>query len=335
LYFLINGVGLIARQFLASTVINNRDKLITHKIMKNKVLALMIFMLTMKTLFAQEFQILPKQDAEWIVVEIKREDIPDADYTYDFCKYFINGDTLINEKTYHKLYCDDLKGNIELYGCIKIDEEKKQVIYRTNNKLLPEITCNDDKEVVLYDFSFDKIGDKIPYGCNGSLNETIIAIDTLTINQNQFKRYNLNGSPILGDYWIEFIGSTRGVLAPITDIPTCGCYLKQELVCFKYKGILYYKSENYTDCSNPIISAINEKKSDEVFRIFSNPANGVIYIHANKEIVRLELYSLSGQLINHYQQTGNVVSLNCRNGFYILKAITNDGISVSKKIFIN
>ena len=215
---------------------------------------------------AQKYIPFPTENSQWNIKLSKGDNY--TPYSCELLKYVLQGDTIYNGKTYHKLYFN--AGTLEKpQYTIKggLCEINKQIFYHdfsifksgylynimqksnelrncTKNQLM---TVSD--EFLLYDFNKTKIGDTLfttPWG-----NPILISgIDSVLI-QNQYRKRYTCGS-LLGeyDYVIEGIGSVKqGLLGAITPMPMCGGY-NWEFVCFSQNGESIYKNPDYVDCNS-------------------------------------------------------------------------------------
>lgn len=73
------------------------------------------------------------------------------------------------------------------------------------------------------------------------------------------------------------------------------------------------------------------------FKAFPNPSSGQLTIVSDQKIVRIDVVSLSGQLMRSAKSDGGINSINVEGlpaGLYVLKATTQDKRSLSKKVLI-
>ena len=154
---------------------------------------------------------------------------------YDEC-YRFEGDTVVGGESYKKCYvsksCPFEEGQT-LYGLAR---EADRVVYC--------LRPGDEQETVLYDFSVEKPGDRVPTRLNPE-GEPVIHIDTIAVNNDQLRRRIKLSS---GSY-IEGFGSLepcRGFFFPfeasseeINDPHNRLGYIKNmETGDYEYKGIV-------------------------------------------------------------------------------------------------
>jgi hypothetical protein len=277
----------------------------------------------------------PTTNANWIEAEI-------YDYgqgpVYKFYQFYLFGDTIINQKKFTKLFHIDSNGIKELYGWIIIDSNNKQVVYRSNHKHPLEFPrCNFESEYLLYDFSYKSEGKYIQYYCDKD-SEIIKKIDTINNHGNIYRRLYLESS-ILGNYWFEGIGSSRGLLAPVTKILIDKDYRRNELVCFKQNDTLKFLNSAYLDCQSPITSINKYLKSRIQHIVIPNPANDLNQIRSCLiyQLESYQIYNSFSYLIESYHFTGfsdfQVTELQF-GIYYIKEKYKNGEVFVEKIIFI-
>ena len=180
---------------------------------------------------------------------------------------FLQGDTLLNELTYKKLFI----GDHNYYGCIRENE----------NKFYAELVFYEPQElgeILLYDFSVS-VGDTIISNTTeGILSHSpiITEIDTIELENNEKRKlFFLNGGE---DIWIEGIGSIYGLLFPAFSYVTN--YTTTHLVCFKQNEVVYYRDDALclNDCCSlsTNIQPIRNQKMN--VRCYPNPTSGKVII---------------------------------------------------------
>ncbi|HLG35036.1 MAG TPA: T9SS type A sorting domain-containing protein [Bacteroidia bacterium] len=247
--------------------------------------------------------------------------------------YFIQGDTLINGNSYHKIY---QSGTGHIYcaygnsinnyyswndtyrGGIRQDTVGKKIYY-----------INGFQECLLYDFSLS-VGDTF-YDCL-SYNPILTSIDSILIGTNYRKRFNF---PLPAYSVIEGIGSMSGLLEPI--FPGVESY--SDLICFSQNGQTLYPDT--TSLCQIITSTDNHLAQEITFSIFPNPATNqlTISIPIHREqfaIKEIEIYDVLGekvfksQILNPDSQISVDVS-SLAPGIYFVRVRTEKG-SVAKKL---
>lgn len=240
--------------------------------------------------------------------------------------YYVSGDTMIKSTKYFKVYKKTDKGT-RYTGC-----------FREKNKIISYIGLDywgfdTDTAVVLYDFT-KGVNDEVHTGVWHKTK--IIGIDSIIISEKYRKRYTLSD----GEKWMEGIGSTSGFFYPITNIPT-KTYWHSELACFKKNDNVMYLNPSFSDCTTQILQNIDELKKELFFKIYPNPVNrkNEIIIESEKtSIDKIQIFSLSGQLIKNYScGKMNVVKINISDfssNIYILRVWDTYGNVYTDKLII-
>ena len=191
----------------------------------------------------QEYVHFPAGDARWhIYLESTCDN--DSPAIPELLRYFLEGDTLIGEVLYNRLYVesgDTVSPAKRLSGIIR--EEDKRVYYIGSG-----FTDPFDGEHLLYDFNA-QVGDTIYH--NDDRKSIVLEIDSAAIGGVFRKRYLVDNGWYFHnpDLIIEGIGSVlNGLLGHISVIPTCGSHY-WEHVCFYDRGEMVYRNPAYPGCN--------------------------------------------------------------------------------------
>lgn len=228
-----------------------------------KKILLFLIIIISSGLSAQKYVPFPTGNAQWSI-HYKETD---AWLNYRviksiILKYVLHGDTLVNAKTYHKLYLKTTtSGVIELKLKALIREENKRVYLHNlttggyisqvsqlsssiKSQMKQFVRYEDNAECILYDFNKNQIGDTL-----SSLEGKIIAIDSVLIQSIYRKRYKIDA--INDEYVIEGIGSVNsGLLGPVTPILTSMYNYEWEFVCYSQNDESIYKNPDYLSCNS-------------------------------------------------------------------------------------
>ncbi len=279
---------------------------------------------------SQTYVPFPDSNAIWNVYEYR-----DQPYSVSTTQYLIIGDSIIGNKLYHKLYFSQNKTtfpNDSTYYRGLVREDSMKRIYFNGYSDMPQDTA----DVLLYDFSLN-VNDTFAE-LNG-VTQTIIAIDSILINNKYRKRYTLNPD-WAGKYWIEGIGSTRGLLSSIDPFPTCTCI--HSLLCFQQNDTVLYLDQNISSTCLPLLTDISDVYSSEnSIEVFPNPVSSsslIIFPEGNKAFSRLEIYNSTGILTNSI----NVLSKTCyridkgdfTSGVYFFRLVEKTGHFLTGKFLI-
>ncbi len=302
----------------------------------------------MKKTFTLIFLILPffvlSQNSFPIVKEgaVYREGVgylvnPPNQFEYEKKQFLMNGDTVMFGKTYKKLYETNYDSiiNSKIYiGAIRQDSASrvyfvKDSSFRFFTFFPPEFT--QDKEVLLYDLGAG-IGDTVIIPNNVDSFNIISGADSVLINGEYRQRLQVNTQALMGQvYWIEGIGSSKGLFSPALDEFEWNFRLN----CYEDQNI-FWNNPELSGESCFTVSTSEEKRSPTV-QIYPNPASSHIIIEIEAESERaVDIYNLGGQLILSKELANNQVRISVSGwnpGLYFLRINTVNGI-VTRKVVV-
>ena len=236
--------------------------------------------------FGQDYYPLIQENNTWNVLSVAGFIF---DTTYSTITYKLTGDTIINAKTYKKLYASEEEQavNWSLWGFMREDTDKK-VWIRWHL---------DDVEFLAYDFSID-VGDSVLVGIDNPEYLRVDSITEVVINQSQRKKFWLsaiNLPTFYNEIWIEGIGSSKGICWSGSVLVVGGWY---RLLCMHENETLIYSNPNYESCY--LITEINEIENPSM-KIFPNPATTQTSLQLPENTalsqIQLALYNSSGRLL--------------------------------------
>jgi hypothetical protein len=287
-----------------------------------KKLSLVFFgMFIVCYLFSQNYIPLVQENNQWNVMYVI-EGGPYTDSTFWTNTYKFEGDTIINNLTYKKVYVseEDIPVNWTYEGCIREDENQQVFLWKYGNELLR------------YDFDVE-VGDTIEiYPSNNPIQVRVESIDFLNYSGTMRKTILLDYMeyyyPIY-EIWIEGIGSNRGILESGTANYIGGW---RWLLCFYQNEELVYMNPNYNSCF--LFTEIEEVNKSGV-EIYPNPADNRITIKnpANAQIESFSIIDLTGNKIKEFNGDNSVLDLSgISNGTYLLIVTLESGQKVEKLI---
>lgn len=234
--------------------------------------------------------------------------------------YYTNGDTIINNLTYKKLY---KTGRYTItYGISGIPWNNFSTdfgfIREDNNKRIYHINpSNGGVEELLYDFNI-ALGDTIaiPPIRNMYDSATVIAVDSVFICSSMRKRYRLDpvGTQLLGIlYWIEGVGGSHGL------IPRYNWF---------ESGVIYTCYSDST-CVNPCVRFLSTRTIDEtqfskLATIYPNPSSETSIIQFNNGATKTSIQVINniGQIVLEQETQDQETILNLSSwstGIYYIK----------------
>jgi len=181
---------------------------------------------------------------------------------FKFVNFFINGDTLINSNYYYKVY----KKDSIILGSPTIDTLEYSAALRedTINKKVFLIPVNDSVEKLIYDFSLT-VNDTVNiFNISGNWTKIVESIDYIEIDSTCRKRLKVYSDFCEEEYWIEGIGSTKGLLFAGVCGGTCVDYDLNSVIINK-NDTIYNNLDTIVSCS------IQQPTIDSLTIIPTNP----------------------------------------------------------------
>lgn len=291
-----------------------------------KFIFLLIGILVSLWTFSQEYYQFPDSNAIWNEYSIHIENPQNIAYK---TRYGIIGDTIIDLKTYSKIYklIDDTCLNINntaYFGAIR--EENKQIFTIT--------IYHGEQEILLYDFS-KNVGDTIYSNSpEGYMAYPIIisGIDSIEINDGSYrKRFWLEGVyySFLAECWIEGFGSIHGLFSPITAILLN--YFEPHLSCFKQnESSLYLNNFSCDKCFCTLGTSINDFNGfRDKLQVYPNPFSDQININceSKNEYSEIRIYNSNGKMIYKCKEMTYPTKIDLGElpvGLYLIQLIGKD-----------
>jgi hypothetical protein len=247
---------------------------------------------------------------------------------WDFV-YYLDGDTIVNSTTWHKVY---KRGTYEVSGfcgsggysynflrlLIRQDSMKIFVYENSNSELL-------------YDFDLS-VGDTLPVTYFQMANNIVVdSIGTIMINGTVRRQYFLAGPPISlpEANIIEGIGSNHGLIEPIGDQLNCGYYFH----CFSVNDIV----EVGTDCNFEV--STQELFAETEITLSPNPVKNKMTISfpATASVESVKCYNQEGRefQLDAFQTASSTITTELNDdlqGIFIIELLFESGQIVRKKI---
>ncbi len=238
-------------------------------------------------------------------------------YVTDSVKYFCNGDTLISDILYKKLFCEGYSSSqnvsstyfSDYLGAIRNDTVNRKVYFLGNG-----FDSNyEGSKIPIYDFDLG-IGDTTGTSCLESHEIiTVTSIDSVLYCNQYYRRFNTSS----GDDIIEGIGSVFG-LFPL-NCPLANAWL-----------ICYQELDN-NECIDCNIFTLSAHEYPNLFKIYPNPTSGKIRIVPDKNIQSVEIFDIQGKMVDEITfDFENIVIKD--NGIFIFKIKTNDKVFTYKVV---
>lgn len=277
------------------------------------IFLLLIYSIGIGVITAQSYVPFPDSNAYWNDLN-HYQGICDPP---DYCQitHFINGDTILNDKLYHKIYSDDGSSNWCDAG-LREDDKKIYIYYFTSS-------CS--QEQLLYDFNLN-VGDSAlmisHWQCDSMVYRHIISVDSILLEDMSYRRRIIF---VNGPVWIEGIGSPGGLFYNWWYDVACICF--RTTVCFEHNNVILYKDESIVPCFNNVIVSYNDlSTSTNLLEVFPNPVMqdaSIIFSSEKYFIMEIEIYDILGKremvIKNQNEKKIALPGKDFKAGFYIYR----------------
>lgn len=268
-------------------------------------------------------------------------------------KHALLGDTMINETTYKKLfyhsYIEEFTpDSLQYIAAMREDSLNEKVYF---------IWKNHEDEVLLYDFSLEVgntfevnspfLGLGEPTYIEDYFNQRILEVAQISetvIGGEARKTIHLTRyeDPSFGEYWIEGIGSSVGLIYagyfsdPIMDAPY------PFLLCVHEDSILMYQEDDpwglymNTCYAEPTTNVDEIEVKSYGFNVWPTFFKEQIFLQSNSQAFKVSVYDLTGRMIYQYHSLESLTELTIptihwESGLYVIK-MSNPDSYVTKKV---
>ncbi len=239
-------------------------------------------------------------------------------------KFFVNGDSIVNEKAYKKYFItnDSTLTSYAFFALLREDTSTLKVF------VIPPTTY---EEKLLYDFSLS-VGDSVtvfPAENDNSYwyssvpaNPEIEQIDSVQIDGELRKRYKMTDKHnyMESEYWIEGIGSTYGIFN--SGFGSLHIMYIPHLLCFKQDGEIIYNDPLQNGCSGRYPDGIIEKNQNDFVNIYPNPVDKLLFFESVAEIFEIRIFASSGIELDKFEPDNIAYQINVTDypsGIYYIK----------------
>jgi hypothetical protein len=288
--------------------------------MKKIVIAFFCTFVTVMT-YSQDYYPLVVEDNTWNVMAVGL--FPNFDTVFSTVTYKSSGDTVINSLTYKKMFStwDEIPVNWNLYGCIREDDDRK-VWLKT------ELAT---QEFLLYDFMAAE-GDTIQVGMELQEHLYVDSITSIIINGSERQKFWMScvEIPEYKEYWIEGIGSSKGIIWSNSGGLTGGSY---ELLCMWNNGEQIFMNPDYDFCYISTVSI--DENTTESIQIYPVPVTNNLKINniINIGIKSISIIDFSGRIVRNFEANSSILDVSTLNsGIYFLRIKTENGEILKKMI---
>ncbi len=289
--------------------------------MKQKIISFIIAIVCVH--FEMQSQNFIDETKQWAIVA---HSVPDTPYHYSTFFYKFYGDSILNGKTYHKLYesNDSNQVNWSLHFPF--------LWYERNDSVFQYYSSTID--TLVYDFNIQE-GDSFNLG-----NQDYMKVDSIrylewggSLRKHWFFcKTNSDCSEWYRTIWIEGIGQL-GLFTRSSEIGIYGAYV--QLLCFYENGNLVYQNPNYNSCYVATSSKLTEDNSKKGINVFQSENGRIIIDNPDSEKGVIVFYTIDGRQINELKIESDNTRLDLKYSGMIIYKFTNlNGKTQTGKILI-
>jgi len=254
---------------------------------------------------------------------------------YTYYTYYVDGDTLVNDTAYHKMYThrwnDSEVLGTELKGLVR--QEERKVFARDVDGLW----TLDNTDQLIYDFGLE-VGDTIPqtplYLWPSNEPTTVESIDSLLIGDNYHRIINSND---IDATLLEGVGHAQGFFEgmgiPFDHVYYLECYHKNNSEIIFSNEQLGWWGSGTENCDLTI--SIEEINDDRFISVFPNPSNGLLKISCSVTIKHLSVIDIFGQKVMQVDKPETTFQLaisGLKSGLYTLSVQLMNGETNIKRL---
>lgn len=293
--------------------------------MKSKVIILSLILLSISDCFSQKYFPFPTDSAIWIEVFVIDNQGPPP--PFQFCSTssnFLLGDTIIQGKTYSKLYVTDslVDSNFNakyVYYAMAIREDSQKKVWK--------IGKFDSTEVLYLDFGLNA-GDTFYSPFAGEMH--VARIDSILVDGDyrRLTNFEIFSGPQDSASLIEGVGFMGGLFGPSTGYDA---YTRLKCLNQNWNVVFEIREPYSCDCSgcfckSYFVGIENNTPSEIDFKLYPNPAVNTLNIffgNPTGEVLKIDVYSTNGKLVKTLDMKEEYKSFDVSNlnpGIYLLKS---------------
>lgn len=273
-----------------------------------KKLLLFFAFFTFTSIFSQTYTPLLKDGNKWHVKYFETDEGYYNCLKYDGY-YYAKEDTLINSKTYKKIFYHVKKvcgivPQVGCTGCNDTDYEKEVAFLREDiaQKKVYQYFKLTNQENLMYDFSLN-INDNttsVNEFFNLNLNENSYSINLTVANKGIGTIFDRNVNYILLNsfYLYEGIGSQGGLLFITNNI--CPQPFEQSGSCF-----YAFEDTNGISYNNTLMGTDENKIQEKLFLSYSKESKNLIISNSKTQDINIKFYDASGKLVEEINTKTN------------------------------
>ncbi|MEX2380295.1 MAG: T9SS type A sorting domain-containing protein [Vicingaceae bacterium] len=278
---------------------------------------------------AQSYVPFPEKNAVWTEFEIWIDPHPKDNSTCTDIIYETNGDTIINNTRYIKLYRTMTTFIYQFSRCSNI----YSILFPPSYNKLYGFYRNDTNQMKVYFWDLYSSNERLLYDYDINVNDTInqnliqgtkkVWVDSIvnqTFSNNNRRVYYLSNKSVM----IEGIGYTSGLIRQgrVADA-------HDHLACMQLNSVSIFSQ--YTGCQN-IITSIQKKEEEDFINIYPNPTEGFVQLSTTAKLQTIEVYNLQGQKVQEINPQERSWELPEQSGLYLIRLQDKKGRFYTEKM---
>jgi hypothetical protein len=302
--------------------------------MKNLLLLLMVMCLALEV-FTQTYTPFPTGNTQWITKRYNAGNggTPSTNYHV----YTMQGDTLINDTTYHKVYFQYPQSPQYMPLSAGIREQDQRVYIRPLGSADGFNSCVDDfvPEYLIYDFTIDEVGDSLYLPTSDEMSLFVAQeIDSILVNGTYRTRWTfMPYEDMCSPFWYTYIEGIGSVNHPFGQ----GIWMTQEishtLSCMTIDGVFEYSFYPVPPlCDIADFVGVEEAKFREPIIYFEGTT-----LHLDPAFdwhdAQIAVFNVSGQCVANWKPLQVEKDLSeLSSGMYFVQVRLSNGTAICKKV---
>lgn len=269
--------------------------------------------------FAQDYYPLVQENNEWNVLYVYNDlNVYPPDTIYYTQTYKIDGDTLIEEQIYQKVYIKEED----------MENWEYQTSLREENQKVWKFSKYSNEELLIYDFQVE-VTDTLSYLPQSAVVDSIKYMEIIGEQRKHIFLSYLN-TPCT-ELWVEGIGSNYGILSSGEGM-SLGSWTW--LLCYWQDEELVYSNPDFEGCWMTNVGL--EEARERQIRIYPNPAKDYLRIEntGNNRIREISISDITGREIMVIKECNRPINISSlASGVYIVKVIYS-GSEITRKLVV-
>jgi hypothetical protein len=286
-------------------------------------------------ILAQSYVPFPTASAQWIT---KRYNAGNGGTpSTNFYVYTMQGDTLINDTTYHKVYFQYPQSTSSNLLSAGIREQNQRVYIRPLGNADGFVSCINDfgPEYLIYDFTIDEVGDSLYLPTSDALSLFVTqSIDSVLVNGTYRTRWTLMPfEDMCSPFWYTYIEGIGSVNHPFGQ----GIWMTQEishtLSCMTVNGVFEYSFYPVPPLCDIADFIGVEDLGDRDPKIYLQGTMLNFDPAYDWRGAHLAIYNTNGQRVAEWNQINTQTDLGAwSSGIYMVQVLLPNGVVIHKKL---